>query len=129
MGAVIAGVWITTMNLAPNVDSIAMLETVMTEGPFRDQIIAQLVDDGGNRDLPETPEMAVCGFKLLSYTGTTAWVDICLEWNSFQDMSVATYLVWDQGDWRIDTSKEDEMISVNKIQSRTGYFTIGIENH
>lgn len=79
--------------------------------------------------VPEEPDFQVsdiriqiAGFKILSYDGNSAHVDIALNRNTGQMSSQIVALRWAEGDWKVELTPEAEHLSEPEaIDSLNGY--------
>ena len=99
------------------------LNYVVAEGPYREE----LLQDTGSTQSPSNSRLAIQGFRLLSYTGDTARVDIAVRTTvSGQTVafSGAYDLVWQDGDWKIST-ETSEPLNMVQIPDISGYIAWG----
>jgi hypothetical protein len=98
--------------------ALAYSEYLLAEGPYRQQ---QLAEDY----VPHDPDirLQIIGYRILSYTGDEALVDIAARASTAQEtmiISCVMDLVWQRGDWRLSTDRPDPT-NVVRIGDTTGY--------
>ena len=79
------------------------LRYAVSEGPNREALLAE----GGEVSGSEGTRIQITGFRVLSYDGKTAEVDLLASVTAqgqAAEMSSVYYLVWEDGDWKIDSS-------------------------
>lgn len=102
----------------------AWADYFLSEGTYRDELLAAPVDEG-----TANARLNIVGYRLLSYEGDTARVDVAMR-GSAQGQTItasAVYdLVWEAGDWKADT-RVAEPFSFAVIPDTSGYtlFTAG----
>lgn len=103
----------------------AWIDYFAAPGPYRDEFLT-------TAESPTTPDensarLRVEGFRLLSYDGTTARVDLGVTLSAQNKVANASFiynLVWSEGDWKIDTSTA-EPGSFSTIPDLSGYVPWG----
>lgn len=91
----------------------------LADGPFRESLLA----DATYTESSDDTRMSIVGFRMLSYEGEAARVDIAVRTatSSGTVTASAVYeLIWTDGDWKLDTST-DAPISVAPIPDTAGY--------
>ncbi|NDR53548.1 MULTISPECIES: hypothetical protein [unclassified Actinomyces] len=121
-GAVYAAAYASIIGADPDV-ARQFLDYFIAPGPYRDQQLSEdLSEDDGSA---ETGRLRIAGFRLLSYDGNEAKVDVAvavsLQGQSFY-MSVIAPLVWSEGDWKLPSDAED-VGSAERIPDITGYIS------
>lgn len=77
----------------------------LSDGPYRESILSEssdVSDSDGTR-------VEITGYRVLGYDGETAQVDLLATATSqgqSVDISSIYYLIWENGDWKLDTNKE-----------------------
>jgi len=102
--------------------SAAWADQVLAEGPFRDQL---LTDVGAGSS--EGTRLRLAGFRILSYDGETARVDLGVVGSSSGQavtLSGVYELVWQGGDWKISTDVQAPL-DMATIPDLAGYITWG----
>ncbi|WP_250447715.1 hypothetical protein [Actinotalea sp. C106] len=95
------------------------IEYFTAPGPYRDQFLEQPPADRDSSSV----RMRVAGFRLLSYEGDAASVDLAFVASTQGqtiNASLVYDLVWSDGDWKIDTSSP-EPGSFSTIPDLAGY--------
>lgn len=98
----------------------AWWEYMLADGRYRQ---ARLKDSYVAND--PTQRLQIIGYRMMSYTGREAWVDIAVRASGSDGaavVSVVTDLVWQRGDWRFST-EELESTNVTRVSDLTGYTT------
>ncbi|MDN5762640.1 MAG: hypothetical protein L0H41_10035 [Microlunatus sp.] len=98
-------------------------EYVLGTGRYRDQ----LADEIGAATGAEGSRLKVAGFRVLSYDGATARVDLGVQGSSQnQTLTVSGVyeLVWQNGDWKISADVEHPL-DISTIPDLTGYVPWG----
>lgn len=83
-------------------DNRAWIEYFAAEGPYRDQLLAE--GTGGTSS--EGTRLRIAGFRVLSYDGDTARIDLAGEGSTAEGsitFSAVYDLVWQGGDWKVST--------------------------
>lgn len=91
---------------------------VLAEGRYRR---ARLTESYVPND--PTERLQIVGYRIMSYTGREAWVDIAVRTSGSDGagvMSAVSHLVWQRGDWRLSTD-ELESTNVAAISDLTDY--------
>ncbi len=97
----------------------AWADHAVSEGPYRDRLMQ---DDGAGENGSDS-RTRVAGFRLLSYAGSTAQVDIAVTVTTSGEvvtMSCVYSMVWRGGDWKIDSDAPDAL-SMVQIPGLSGY--------
>lgn len=79
------------------------MEVALSEGPYRDTFLAQ----GAGADGGAGTRLQIAGFKILSYDGSKATIDIAARFSGSGETAVISamyYLIWEDGDWKIDSN-------------------------
>lgn len=100
------------------------LDYFLASGPNRDAVLAE----GGSNSGTQGVRVEVAGFRLLSYDGKTASVDIAVRGSSQGQsvtLSMIYSLVWENGDWKLTVSNPAAPINVAVIPDLAGYITWG----
>ena len=100
------------------------LEYYVADGPYREHLMSSTATARPSDDVPiEAIQMKVVGFRLLSYDGATARVDVAVEATyanrTFYHSSIHD-LVWQDGDWKLST-ETDTPIDSGNISDLSGY--------
>lgn len=94
--------------LSSPVHNVGWIESNIVDGPVKDQMLSSAQGGGTASDGQSRTKFS--GFKLLSYDGNTARVDLGVtgtgNGNSVY-MSMIVPLVWEDGDWKMDFSDTD----------------------
>lgn len=99
-------------------------EYFVSDGPGRGKILAELNQP---RSTSAGVRMSIVGFRMLSYTGSTARVDIALETSGSSKtvLASAVYeLVWEAGDWKLN-SEAPLPFNFGTIPNAAGYVSWG----
>ena len=107
-----------------NPGDTAWADYFLSEGTYREALLTAPADDGA-----ATARLNIVGYRLLSYEGETARVDVALRGSADGETVTASAvydLVWEAGDWKADTSVA-EPFSFAVIPDTSGYtlFTAG----
>lgn len=79
------------------------MEVALSEGPYRDTFLAQ----GAGSDGGAGTRLQIAGFKVLSYDGSKATIDIAARFSGSGEnvvISAMYYVIWEGGDWKIDSN-------------------------
>ena len=98
-------------------------EYALAKGPYRDQ----LVDQVGTVTGSEGTRLKIAGFRVLSYDGRSARVDLGVRGSSqSQELVVSGVyeLTWQQGDWKISTDVR-QPLDIATIPDLAGYIPWG----
>ena len=100
------------------------LNYFLAEGPYRESVL--------NQDAPTTSSedtrIDIAGFRLLSYDGGTAKVDIGVRGSTEGQtvtLSMVYTLVWEDGDWKLEVNDPSSPLNVANIPDLSGYTTWG----
>ncbi len=103
----------------------AWLDYFLAEGPHRDTVLSQgsggEVDDQGIR-------IEIAGFRLLSYDGETARVDVAVRGKTegqTVNLSMVYSLVWQNGDWKLQVADPEAPFDVAHVPDLVGYVAWG----
>ncbi|MBO9553826.1 hypothetical protein [Cellulomonas sp.] len=91
-------------------------------GPGRDAVLAE--DTGSNVTGSNGTRMDIAGFRLLSYDGERATVDLAVRYSisgQLGYMSTVYPMVWADGDWKVSVPDADSSLNVAKIPDLAGY--------
>lgn len=93
----------------------AWMARFLADGPYRDQIMQETASSSG--DASTGVRLNIAGFRLLSYAGTSARVDIAVNGSADGQSLVGSYvyeLVWQEGDWKLsaDTPNPFEFATI-----------------
>lgn len=103
-------------------ESKPWLSYVLAEGPYRSQLLNQ-----GSPSNNAGTRTSVAGFRVLSYDGRTASVDLAVQVatsNGTVTLSSVYSLTWVDGDWKVSTNTATP-IDVAPIPNVAGYTTWG----
>lgn len=98
----------------------ALIEYALTNGAYREELLSE-VGSSSSTDV----RAAIAGFRLLSYDGDSARVDVAFRGTAQgQNVngSVVLDLVWWQGDWKIDADNA-EPFRLAQLPDVSGYIT------
>lgn len=100
------------------------LNYFIARGPYREELLSQGVD---GTDTTGT-RIEIAGFRLLSYTGDTANVDIGV--NGFTQgqtvtLSMVYALTWEDGDWKLVVSDPNAPLNIANLPDLSGYTAWG----
>lgn len=100
------------------------LEYYVADGPYREHLMSSTATARPSDEVSiDDVQMEILGFKLLSYDGATAKVDILVEatygTTTFYHSSIHN-LVWQEGDWKLST-ETDAPIDGKNISNPSGY--------
>lgn len=97
------------------------LEYFLAEGPGREAFLAAGPGTGGG----ETGvRVDIEGFRVLSYTGDTARIDVAAQGSTngqVVNLSSVYDLVWEAGDWKLSVTDPNAPIDVATIPDLAGY--------
>lgn len=80
----------------------AWIDRFLADGPYRDQVMQQTGSSSGGASTGV--RLNIAGFRLLSYDGASARVDIAVNGSADGQSIVGSYvyeLVWQEGDWKL----------------------------
>lgn len=95
----------------------------IADGPFRSDLLAEQTEDTSTTGV----RMAIEGFRILDYTGSTARVDLGVGFSTNGRAGKASfiyYLVWQDGDWKISADVETP-VDFADVPSLAGYTAWG----
>ena len=102
----------------------AWIDYFLAPGPYR----AQLLDEEGSGSASSTSaRLRIAGFRLLSYDGSSARVDLAVRASadgSDITLSMIYNLVWSDGDWKLSAESESPL-DVATIPDVAGYVNFG----
>lgn len=96
------------------------MEYFLAEVPQRDALLKQ----GGGHSGSQGTRLELVGFRLLAYDGNTARVDVAVRGSAQGQtiyLSIVYYLVWEDGDWKLDVIDPQHPIDVAQIRDLSGY--------
>lgn len=99
------------------------IEYFAAEGPYRDELLAETATSSSSAGT----RLRVAGFRLLSYDGNTARVDLAGEGSTSTGsiyFSAVYELVWQDGDWKANTDTPTSF-DFATIPNLTGYIAWG----
>ncbi|PPF83296.1 hypothetical protein C5E07_11425 [Pseudoclavibacter sp. RFBJ3] len=99
----------------------SFLEYFLAEGPNRDAVLAS---GPGNTGGGSGVRVDIEGFRVLSYTGDTARIDIAAQGSTngqVVNVSSVYDLVWEGGDWKLNVVDPNAPIDVATIPDLAGY--------
>lgn len=106
------------------------LEWGIAQGPKHDAYVEK-GKTGAETELRNgqgSVRLRILGYKLLEYTGDTAYLDIAAELTTSEGdagyIANTVHLVWQNGDWRIDIEQPEPM-TTQVINNIRGYTTWG----
>lgn len=111
-----------------NSDTTALVDwskEFVSQGAQRQTYVATLAQPPSD----ENPRLSIAGFKLLSYQGDTATVEIAGTGSSNGQAamgSVIFMLRWEDGDWKLDATRSDSL-NTAAIDSLDGYVKWGAD--
>lgn len=118
-GALLMAANIFAWNKAADPESV--LATSIASGPGHDAARALLREQSsGNAE--DTSRFQISGFRLLSYTGAAAVVDLVLQGSDGQLVSMPIELAWEGGDWRLRLTASGTLFNGQSLPDLTGYF-------
>lgn len=120
-GALLAAANTYAWGMGPKSDPVAVLEQGLASGPGYETAVEQARQAPRNVAPPTTPTQ-IRGFRLLSYSGESAFVDL-----AFQVGDAGGYtqhqveLVWEKGDWRMVVRPDGSLVGGSALPDLTGY--------
>lgn len=100
------------------------LNYFVATGPYRDEVLNQ----GGENTTNSGTRIDIAGFRLLSYTGDTANVDIGVK-GFTQGQTVILSMVyalrWEDGDWKLVVDSPNSPLNIANIPDLSGYTAWG----
>lgn len=98
-------------------------QTVLAQGTYRDDLVSQL----GTPSAGAGTRLEVVGFRVLTYTGETARIDLAIQGSAVGtalNLSAVYELVWQDGDWKLsaDTQTPLDMATIPDV---AGYISWG----
>lgn len=103
-GAVFAGANFLAMSSKPDLAK-KVAEGSVVPGPGRDRALAAPTNSGGGT------RIQTMGFRVLSYTGERASVDIAFRTSNGAYAGIVWELVWSEGDWKFRLTDSGELVS------------------
>jgi len=93
---------------------------LLEDGPIRDQTKAESSEETAQ---PSSNRLQVAGFKVLSYSGDRAVIDVAWQVSSPASglMSMPIEFVWLQGDWYLATTNSGLPYAPSPIENLGGY--------
>lgn len=104
--------------------SAPWLEYVLADTPARATVLA----DAATPDPSSDVRLNIAGFRLLSYDGTTASVDIAFRGSGGGNTvygSAIYPLRWETGDWKLAIESSDQLQNVTQLPDLAGYVLWG----
>lgn len=101
----------------------AWAKYALADGPYRESLLGQLAGPTG----AEGTRMKIAGFRVLSYDGTSARVDLGVRVSSQnQNLMISGIyeLIWHDGDWKI-SADVDRPLDTASIPDLNGYIPWG----
>lgn len=93
------------------------LTELVAEGPGKDAIASSDPNAGS-----DSARAQLAGFKVDSYDGGSATVDLALNYNTGDLVSVPIKLVWEDGDWKLVLAEDGSLpLKPAQLQSLGGY--------
>lgn len=108
--------------------SLAFAEYFLAQGPTRSAALDQIRSEQSSTSSTSSSRITISGFKLLTYDGSKAKVDIALTVASTSSTSRASAvydLVWEDGDWKWVIQDIKNPAHVSQIPDLIGYTTWG----
>ncbi|RRD28999.1 hypothetical protein [Actinomyces bowdenii] len=103
------------------------IEYFLAPGPYREQLLGEAPARASGAAPEGSARLRIIGFRLLSYTGDRASVDLAV-WASTQGreitLSMVYHLQWSDGDWRL-SSASPAPLDVVTIPDAAGYVSWG----
>lgn len=99
------------------------IDYFLAPGPYRDQLLAE----GIGSESSTSARLRLAGFRLLSYDGDTARVDLAVRASadgSDITLSMIYNLVWSEGDWKL-SAESAAPLDVATIPDVAGYVSFG----
>jgi len=96
----------------------------LADGRYHDELLGRL----GGGSSSEGTRLTIAGFRILSYDGTTARVDLGTEVSSGGQnitMSAVYELVWQSGDWKISSDVQTPLDAA-EVPDLAGYIPWGV---
>jgi hypothetical protein len=116
-GALFAAGNIAVMSSDPAIRS-TWLPYVFSPGQFHDSLVSAATNASSS-----TMRMNIAGFRMLSYSGDTAVVDIAFQATSSGQQVTGSFvcnLIWSDGDWKVDSSTSNPT-RVDQLPNVAGY--------
>lgn len=108
--------------------SLAFAEYFLAQGPMRSAALDKIRSEQSSTSSTSSSRITISGFKLLTYDGSKAKVDIALTVASTSSTSRASAvydLVWEDGDWKWVIQDIKNPAHVSQIPDLIGYTTWG----
>jgi hypothetical protein len=102
----------------------AWIHYALAEGPGRDALLSESVGSTAT----EGVRLQVAGFRVLSYDGATATVDLLIEGSAEGQnvtMSAVYFLVWENGDWKLSAEDSSAPVDFAAVADSSGYVPWG----
>jgi len=108
---------------ATDMDTIgSWLDYFIADGPNREAVLSE----GAGGEAGQGSRIEVVGFRLLSYDGYTANVDVAVRGSAggeVANLSMVYSPGWEAGDWKLDVPNASAPINVANIPDLSGYIT------
>lgn len=88
----------------------AAMEALLLEGPGKEQLLTVASEQEGS---PVSVRMEFVGVRLIAYGADRARIDVAASMDEIGDQeyaSVPVDLVWEDGDWRVQTREDGQMM-------------------
>lgn len=103
-----------------------VFDALTAAGPGRDAALRDVADDSGSSTDAPGIRMQIAGFRILSYAGNRATVDLAFRVSTGATMVQAFELVWEHGDWKIRLTDDGDLPSeMAQVPDLTGYIPWG----
>jgi hypothetical protein len=122
-GAVLAATSVLAASASPDL-VVEAHEELYVDGELRDRVLADPDCEAARVEAEGSGVRAsMVGFRLLSYSGTAASVDVLLSTNQGEGYaSFVTPLVWVDGDWQVEWRTQDEFLGDGGgVETTAGY--------
>ncbi|MEX0153744.1 hypothetical protein [Microbacterium sp. LMI1-1-1.1] len=99
----------------------AWIDTALSSGTYRSQLLSQAVSGSETSGV----RLQLVGFKVLSYDGKTASIDLAVRGSTQGQTvtaSVVYQLIWEDGDWKINANVPNPF-DFSSIPDTSGYVT------
>jgi hypothetical protein len=120
-GAVFAAANFYSWGEASRTDAAGVIEHGVASGPGFEAALEQAKNAApAASDSPSTP-VQIRGFRLISYSDSTALVDVAFEISGSGFSHHQLELAWDRGDWRVRVLPDGSLPSGSGLPDLTGY--------
>lgn len=120
-GALLAAANVYTWGQTSRTDRIGVIEHGVASGPGYDAAIAQAKADTGETSEP-TLMVQIRGFRLLSYSGTSALVDLAFQGGPSGGLAHhQVELIWERGDWRVQLRSDGSAADGGRLPDLTNF--------